>query len=49
MENKMRTLEWDYRREQINPYKKQQFEAMLKEKHELVRQINALESADEDE
>lgn len=47
MENKMRTLEWDYKREQINPYKKQLFEAMIKEKEELVRKISNIENTDE--
>ncbi|MFH1682263.1 MAG: hypothetical protein ABIA37_00550 [Candidatus Woesearchaeota archaeon] len=47
MENKMRTLEWDYKREQINPYKKQLFEVMIKEKEELVRKITSLETTDE--
>ena len=46
MENKMRTLEWDYKREQINPYKKQQFEQMLKEKEELMSKIRDLENSD---
>ena len=47
MENKMRTLEWDYKREQINPFKKQLFETMLKEKEELITEIESLENADE--
>jgi hypothetical protein len=47
MEDSMRTLEWDYKREQINPYKKQVFEAMLKEKEQLVSKINQLEEPDE--
>jgi len=47
LENKMRTLEWDYNREQINPYKKQVFEGMLKEKEELVSKITQLEPLDE--
>ncbi len=47
MENHMRTLEWDYHREQINPFKKQQFEAMLKEKAQLIEQIRLLENPDE--
>jgi cell division protein ZapA (FtsZ GTPase activity inhibitor) len=44
LENRMRTLEWDYNREQINPYKKQVFENMLKEKEQLVNKINSLEN-----
>lgn len=47
MENQMRTLEWDYRREQINPYKRQLFEAMLKEKNKLVEKIKHLEVDEE--
>lgn len=46
LENKMRILEWDYNREQINPYKKQVFEAMLKEKEQLVSKIDSLENTD---
>lgn len=46
MENKMITLEWDYKREQINPYKKQVFEAMLKEKEQLVSRIKRLENTE---
>lgn len=43
LENKMRTLEWDYKREQINPYKKLVFEAALKEKEQLIIKIKQLE------
>ena len=44
LENKMRTLEWDYKRAQINPYKKQVFENTLKEKEQLVTKIKQLEN-----
>ncbi|MBR9683240.1 DUF342 domain-containing protein [Candidatus Woesearchaeota archaeon] len=47
LENKMRTLEWDYTREQINPYKKQVFEGMLKEKDQLVSKIEELDTPEE--
>jgi len=47
-ENKMRPLEWDYNRNQINPFKKQQFEVWLKEKEELVSQIKLLENVEEE-
>ena len=47
LENKMRTLEWDYNREQINPYKKQVFENLLKEKEQLVNKIQSLENIDD--
>ena len=47
LENKMRTLEWDYNRAQINPYKKQVFEGMLKEKEQLVNKIQQLENIEE--
>lgn len=49
MENKMRILEWDYKREQINPYKKQVFESMLKEKEGLTTRIKLLENGGDDE
>lgn len=48
LENKMRTLEWDYKREQINPYKKQVFENTLKEKEQLIIRIKQLENTDND-
>ncbi len=44
MENHMRTLEWDYQHQQINPFKKQQFEALLKEKKQLIEKIKQLEN-----
>jgi len=47
MENHMRTLEWDYKHQQINPFKKQQFEAMLKEKQQLISKINQLETSED--
>lgn len=49
LENKTRTLEWDYKREQINPYKKQVFEAVLKEKEKLIAKIKLLENSDDNE
>jgi len=47
LENKMRTLEWDYNRAQINPYKKQVFEGLRKEKEQLVSKIQQLEPLEE--
>lgn len=49
LENKMRILEWDYKREQINPYKKQVFENTLKEKEQLIIRIKQLENFNNDE
>lgn len=47
MENRMRTMEWDYQHNQINPFKKLQFEVMLKEKNRIIEEINIQESVNQ--
>ncbi|MBT4650999.1 hypothetical protein HOC13_00570 [Candidatus Woesearchaeota archaeon] len=46
MEQKMRTMSWDYQQDQLHPFKKQQFEQLLKDKETLIEQITNLENVD---